>query len=300
MDLKELLRRPNIKFRNPKTGEVFHNLQQASEAFCSNYDSFCQGCPIDKVSMGRSCRAWIQEHPHEAARLMGYEVLEEPVGNSDQLKEANMDKPRICVVLGVEVGERFCIKGFCEKDVEFCIKNDGTFSTRPSNVQGSSVALLRTLDHLNRIIRKPKQEQEEKKVDKPRICEVSEDDFEEICEAVHNGWMDEKKRQGMTEHPDMRPYHELPENVKEYDRVTVRCVLDALGIKYTQKPRWTQQEVERARAIKVLFPCAIAVVKAPSGSVSVSGASLVLSTEYFPSIHPGQSYTLGEIIGGGQ
>ena len=123
---------------------------------------------------------------------------------------------------------------------------------------------------------------------------MSEDDFEEICE------MDEKKRQGMTGHPDMHPYHELPENVKEYDRVTVRCVLDALGIKYKQKPRWTQQEVEFAKAIKVLFPCAIAVVKVPSGSVSVSGASLVLSTEYFPSIQPGHSYTIDEIIGGAE
>lgn len=98
---------------------------------------------------------------------MGLEVLEE---NSNKLKEtlingdkegADMDKPRIAQVLGVEVGECFCIKGFCEKDVEFCIKNDGTFSTRPSNVQGSSVALLRTLDHPDRIIRKPRWTQQE-------------------------------------------------------------------------------------------------------------------------------------------
>lgn len=221
-----------MKFQNPETEEVFQNLQQASDAFCSTYGSFCHGCPIDKVSMGRSCLAWIQEHSHEAARLMGFGVVEE---NSNKLKETLIN----------------------------------------GNKEGANM-------------------------DKPRICEVSEDGFEEICEAVHNGWMDEKKRQGMTEHPDMHPYHELPENVKEYDRVTVRCVLDALGIKYTQKPRWTRQEVEFAKAIKVLFPCAIAVVKAPSGSVSVSGASLVLSTEYFPSIQPGHSYTIDNIIGGAE
>lgn len=156
-----------MKLRNPETGEVFNNLQQAADVFCLNYDSYCQGCPIDKANGGRACRAWIQEHPHEAARLMGLEVLEE---NSNKLKEtlingdkegADMDKPRIAQVLGVEVGECFCIKGFCEKDVEFCIKNDGTFSTRPSNVQGSSVALLRTLDHPDRIIRKPRWTQQE-------------------------------------------------------------------------------------------------------------------------------------------
>lgn len=159
-----------MKFHNPETGKVFKNLQQASDAFCSTYDSYCQGCPIDKANGGCACWDWIQEHPHEAARLMGYEVVEE---NSNKLKETlingnkeevNMDKqarPRICEVLGVEVGECFCIKGFCEKDVEFCIKNDGTFSTRPSNVQGSSVALLRTLDHPDRIIRKPRWTQQE-------------------------------------------------------------------------------------------------------------------------------------------
>lgn len=100
-----------MKFRNPETGEVFKNLQQASDAFCSTYDSYCQGCPIDKVNGGCACWDWIQEHPYEAARLMGYEVVEE---NSNKLKETlingnkeevNMDKPRICEVLGVEVGE---------------------------------------------------------------------------------------------------------------------------------------------------------------------------------------------------
>lgn len=78
---------------------------------------------------------------------------------------------------------------------------------------------------------------------------------------------------------------------------------DAAAPKYwdlTEPPRWTEQEVEMAKAIKVLFPCAIAITKAPFGSVFVSGASLTLSTEYFPSIQPGQSVTLDEIIGGAQ
>ena len=71
-------------------------------------------------------------------------------------------------------------------------------------------------------------------------------------------------------------------------------------LKIIRKPRWTEQEVEMAKAIKVLFPCAIAITKAPFGSVFVSGASLTLSTEYFPSIQPGQSVTLDEIIGGAE
>ncbi len=66
---------------------------------------------------------------------------------------------------------------------------------------------------------------------------LSEERFEEICEAVHNGWWEEKKRQGVTDHPDMIPYSELSEEVKEYDRVTTRRVLDALGLAYRHKPK---------------------------------------------------------------
>lgn len=54
--------------------------------------------------------------------------------------------------------------------------------------------------------------------------------IEELAEAVHNAWWEEKKRQGKSEgHPDAVPYSQLPENVKEYDRVTVRTVLGKLG-----------------------------------------------------------------------
>jgi hypothetical protein len=80
--------------------------------------------------------------------------------------------------------------------------------------------------------------------------------FEQIAEHVHIGWMHEKQRQGFASHtidrcpetlhrgqcsvqeakhhPDMLSYAELAENVKEYDRVTVRAVLagiEAAGLK---------------------------------------------------------------------
>lgn len=45
---------------------------------------------------------------------------------------------------------------------------------------------------------------------------------------------DEEKEKAFTKHcewchTDMYPYKDLPENVKEYDRVTVKAVLKALG-----------------------------------------------------------------------
>ena len=180
-----------MKFWGPKPGDIF-----------KRYGAF----------MGNSCQ--------EAARLMGYEVVEDSKGvEIDTVKkEADMDKPRICEVLKVEVGQKFTLIDSCGIEVDLKISQDGDvflWETEDRYAHPSTIAYA--INHPDRIIR---------------------------------------------------------------------------------KPRFTQQEVERAKAIKVLFPCAIAVVKAPFGSVAVSGASLMLSTEYFPSIQPGQSYTLDEIIGG--
>lgn len=83
--------------------------------------------------------------------------------------------------------------------------------------------------------------------------------IEKLSEKVHNAWWEEKIEQGFHPpiyctkkkpnpaigikeareaaftkhcdkcHTDMYPYSDLPENIKEYDRVTVRIVLKALG-----------------------------------------------------------------------
>ena len=195
-----------MKFRNPETGEIFDTIIEALERYC-------------------------QDHPQELLILMNYdEVEDEPSGNPGKLKEANMDKPRICEILGVEPGESFYIRGL--EGIEFWIMDDGTFSTRPSNVPGSTKALLLTLDHPERIIR---------------------------------------------------------------------------------KPRFTQQEVEDAKTIKRMFGSGNfshfthiqkdemgrpAMVDCPMGD---DGRFLVgLAEGMFPSIRPGQSYTLDEIIGGAE
>lgn len=146
-----------MKFRDPKTGEVFEDIEKARTKFCTGT---CSKCVLDDHVSLLNCREYYSDSPAEAARLMGFEIIE----------EEPMDKPRICEVLGVE-------------------------------------------------------------------------QFEQICEAVHNGWWDEKKRQGVADHPDMIPYDELAEDVKEYDRVTVRRVMDALGIRYERKPNFTEKEL---------------------------------------------------------
>lgn len=87
---------------------------------------------------------------------------------------------------------------------------------------------------------------------------------EEVASGVHDAWCDEKKKQGFHPpyeckskeasvahtqymksygyyefpkfhkfcdkcHPDMYPYEQLPENIKDYYRVTVSAVLKAIS-----------------------------------------------------------------------
>ena len=86
-----------MKFRNPETGEVL-SISDAVDHYCKQ--RWCDNCALrepvgdpDKV-----CADWAEYHPHEAARLMGYEVVEddEPSGNPGQLEEACIMERPVC------------------------------------------------------------------------------------------------------------------------------------------------------------------------------------------------------------
>ena len=215
-----------MKFRNPETGEVF-------ETHCDTCGAGSSGCKLvwKNVSCGR-----LKENPYEAARLMGFEVVEDDtltLGKAIEKylkikEEDNMDKPRICEVLGVEPEEKFEIRG--NTLGRFRINKYGTFQIEISNdCWGFS-----TVECLNILINHP-------------------------------------------------------ENI-------------------ARKPRWTEQEVERAKAIKVLYP----VVKTLA-YVDIVGqtfymyddednykGSLDNLDETFPTLRSIRRATLDEIIGGAQ
>lgn len=76
-----------MKFRS-KTGEVFESW---SFVPCNKQ---CQSCPISSInnSLYEACIFFTEKHPHEAARLMGYEVVEDTstdtlTGRGDELTE---------------------------------------------------------------------------------------------------------------------------------------------------------------------------------------------------------------------
>ena len=180
-------------------------------------------------------------NPREAARLMGYEVVEEmrdPQLNEGEMdkemekihfsaiKEANMDKPRICEVLGVEVGEDVKYRHTDGTEENICVCEGGRIIISSLSCKLPTVAvLINAINHPDRIIR---------------------------------------------------------------------------------KPRFTQQEVERAKAIKVLLP-EINAIKYDGAWTQcleiVDGTYFqreVITRHLFPSVEKGQVYTLDEIIGGAQ
>lgn len=174
-----------MKFRNPETGEMFKS----------------------NVTL----RGQVTE----------LEVVEDSKGvEIDQVKkeDTNMDKPRICEVLGVEVGEPFKCGSF-----EFELTLDGDLKYRSDSCRCYADAKM-------------------------------------LIDIINN-----------------------PNRIR-------------------RKPRWTEQESERAKAIRIIYPGAVILKRWPD-KISVCGKEKTLtslSIELFPSLRLGETVTLDEIIGGAQ
>lgn len=173
------------KYKSPD-GRVFDHILKAKHYFCHKdpcgTQFYCAECPIYIQSGEFPCEPWVNQHSAEAARLMGYEVVEdEPVGNSDQLKEeANIDKqkkPRICEVLGVEVGERFDI-AWSDGNPHY-ITPKGFLVNKDGYHIG--VVLSNIINHPDRIIRKP------------RWTEREVEDAKTFCRMWPNGEIEFKR-----------------------------------------------------------------------------------------------------------
>ena len=168
-----------MKFRDSKTGDVFEDINDCCNRKCS--ERTCSGvwCPL--YLKKPYCKPWAEYNPAAAARIMGYEIVEE-----EEMEQT--DKPRICEVLGVEVGERFSIDGYptdygpvqvCEdgkirrviSKKEFPFANDGEMGHKIG-----SNALYYLLNHPDRIIRRPRFTEEEvtvlKALQKAGVAEI--------------------------------------------------------------------------------------------------------------------------------
>lgn len=223
-----------MKFRS-KTGEVALTIEQALAQFCDSKED-CDYCelrePVQQYAgTKRPCHEYVRANPHEAARLMGYEVVEdENVLTKNDSKgeslEANMDKPRICEVLGVEVGEDVKYRHTDGTEENICVCEGGRIIISSLSCKLPTVAvLINAINHPDRIIR---------------------------------------------------------------------------------KPRFTQQEAERAKAIKEIFPNAYKLARNLSAITiyrvedDIPFYLATIQAERFHSLRPGETVTLDEIIGGAQ
>lgn len=216
-----------MKFRN-KTEEVFSDVDDALDSAFDCNSCNPGTCLVGKAAFisGYSCCDYVEKHPHEAARLMGYEAVEdEPASDCNGLnegtnctpvkEEANMDKPLKDWTLEE-----------CQKECE----NAG------------------------------------------ECCKCRLHSSSELSSC--------KIRIALYRKPD--PAHwELFE-----------------------EPRWTQQEVEDAKAIRHVFG-RDGNIERHSKTMTVPYSPLTfdhlyINEDLFPGILPGQSYTLQEIIGGAE
>ena len=68
------------KYKSPD-GRVFDHILNAKVHFCRGRNSkikfYCAACPIYEKCGEYPCSPWVNRHESEAARLMGYEIIED-------------------------------------------------------------------------------------------------------------------------------------------------------------------------------------------------------------------------------
>ena len=275
-----------MKFRS-KTGKVVLTIDEALEQFCDSKED-CDYCEIREPvqqykGTKRPCHEYTRANPYEAARLMGYEVIED--------NEANMDKPRICEVLGVDVDEVFTIETPVRKSTYCRIDEEG-------KIYNTCIeTLCYAINHPDRIIRKPKQKQEEKGM---------ATDFEIKITQIRR----DKPLKDWT-------LGECQEWCSCYTRCPGKCPLfnfckqlqnEPGKWELNDKPRWTEQEVEDAKTLCRMWPngeiefkrdidgrCSMVHIQG-----SLHGCLDLGRVDLFPSLRPGETVKLDEIIGGAE
>ena len=253
-----------MKFKNPETGELA-TVSDMMEDWCGEC---CRGseCPINdrakKAEMsGRECEEWINNHPHEAAYLMGYEVVED----------------KDCDNCGNRESKQGC---------DFCVASEhhGKRVSDPSNwvpKEEANDEVHEWTENTRIGVQNGEFVIKEANMDKP-LKDWTLGECKEWC-ARHEGECPEKCPiesfcELMEQSPAMIDLEEKP-------RFTKQEVEDAKYIKRILKVDLV---------IRNQYGNGL-VAKRDNGSVSV-----VVNSEMFPSIRSGQSYTLDEIIGGAE
>lgn len=350
-----------MKFRNPETGEVFDVTDGAPlTGFCSGIN--CYECPI--MSSHPYCKKFINDHPHEAARLMGYEVVEDDYTFTIKLCDNKIDKDferfsSDCLEQMIEmfVGKHGYVR---ENQIAKIVSVQAVENGDNQTISGEQYTWLKAKATIPRIkeneeLIKQIEQGKKKSVSigcsvktrtcsicgdtdgkcnhRPgeyydgKLCFITLDDPQEVYEWAFIELEDDKSSEnpGKLKEANMdKPLKdwtlgELQEWCYQYRKAHTdkpceqTCPISQRGICRCEwvyewdlegKPRFTEQEVEATKAIRILFPCATHLIQfQPNEPVSVKAGDafvLNLNSTLFPSVQPGQSYTLDDIIGGAQ
>ncbi len=101
-----------MKFRNPKTGELFEVTDCCNDMFCKHITCCSCDCPIYTHKGASQCAGWVNEHPHEAAKLMGYEVVED----SKEVEIDHVEKENSMTRKEILAAAEACVCGQREED----------------------------------------------------------------------------------------------------------------------------------------------------------------------------------------
>lgn len=260
-----------MKFRSPETGEVVTD-EQAHGQFCRGRN--CCECPMNQTQ--ENCIGFRRSRPHEAARLMGFEVVEDAVAG-------------MCCD---------CTHGgpCCSWD-----ENEGCQYRKEA---GSCwVPYTKWEANLNEAIEKYLKIKEEANMDKTRICEILGVEVDE--EFTYDFGANQVNRGTFKIGADGRRYYKTGDLWSPCYNEDDLAVIINHPDRIIRKPRFTQQEVESAKIISVLFPEATHIERLRGSKVlGITGAKdgwiADIESSLFPEIKSGQSVTLDEIIGGAQ
>lgn len=139
-------------------------------------------------------------------------------------------------------------------------------------------------------------------MDKPRICEVLGVDSDEEWTVSGNDIAIYRVSGGVALEYAMPKYN--GDGYGKWLPAGMPCLVDFINHpdRIIRKPRWTEQEVEEAKAVKILFPRATHLRRIrpnePVSALSNECFVVNINSELFPSLRPGETVTLDEIIGG--
>lgn len=271
-----------------KTVEM--SIEEAQDDFCYRYET-CGVCPLNKKAPS-DCLAWCGAHPHEAARLMGYEVVE------DEEKPTEDIFLRFLRDFQKELGNRF--EGVDSWDV--WVNISGTAAWKDALIVSSQ-------KHM------------------PEVFTLWDKLDWWASDLLDNWLIDCAEYIGLIHDNAVKEEANMDKPLKDWTLGEVKeycasrngncaddCILSRKGIgmvcevapkpawwTLADKPRFTEQEVERAKAIRLLYKDAEKIQECDPVAKILNNYDSVIAqvdTGMFPSLRLGETVTLDEIIGG--